>query len=526
MCDLCDLFDLFSSTNSIRIEAREEHAVRLTDAEVRCAKLEAELVRVRAEQDERIKLVVNTAQLEAQRRYEVIVERKLNDLKQAHEKTISSHEHAKLTEDTLREQVGQRLKNIAENHIPIEQHSEIIRTKLDTLAAEHDREIAQINVENEHDSQTKLEEQHYQLRAEFNVKEAELQRTLAERDIEIKDLQSSRDTSTNDANEERKVMLSIKESLMEETTVREKMQAHLKEAGMNLTRLKTIVTAERKKRIEAEAKIKEEKDRRRDEEHTMVQELKKRESNHQNDKQLLESSRTQLVRATGRIAQLEEVVEMKTRDVDLCKSRTVELEESLVDLQKKLRTINGLKDDADVLLLRKEKETIELSRQLETAIQSRNESNNNYAEMMSLSKIKLNTEMDDHNQKLLKAQAQYRDSHLSCMQKEDELNAMKDRIQSVQVLAKEREAALVQQLQTYRKTSNDTTTSAEHAFQLQVEHLEHQLKEGHTSIDRLQEENSQLSSELRSSVRVGWWWWWWWWLFVVVVLFFIFVRQS
>jgi hypothetical protein len=111
--------------------------------------------------------------------------------------------------------VGQRLKNIAENHIPIEQHSEIIRTKLDTLAAEHDREIAQINVENEHDSQTKLEEQHYQLRAEFNVKEAELQRTLAERDIEIKDLQSSRDTSTNDANEERKVMLSIKESLME-----------------------------------------------------------------------------------------------------------------------------------------------------------------------------------------------------------------------------------------------------------------------------------------------------------------------
>ena len=91
----------------------------------------------------------------------------------------------------------------------------------------------------------------------------------------------------------------------------------------------------------------------------MVQELKKRESNHQNDKQLLESSRTQLVRATGRIAQLEEVVEMKTRDVDLCKSRTVELEESLVDLQKKLRTINGLKDDADVLLLRKEKETIE-----------------------------------------------------------------------------------------------------------------------------------------------------------------------
>ena len=487
----------------------------MTDAEVRCAKLEAELVRVRAEQDERIKLVVNTAQLEAQRRYEIIVEKKLNDLKQAHEKTISSHEHAKMTEDTLREQVGQRLKSIAENHIPIEQHSEIIRTKLDTLAAEHDREIAQINVENEHDNQTKLEEQHYQLRAEFNVKEAELQRTLAERDIEIKDLQNSRDTSTNDANEERKVMLSIKESLMEETTVREKMQAHLKEAGMNLTRLKTIVTAERKKRIEAEAKIKEEKDRRRDEEHTMVQELKKRESNHQNDKQLLESSRTQLVRATGRIAQLEEVVEMKTRDVDLCKSRTVELEESLVDLQKKLRTINGLKDDADVLLLRKEKETIELTSQLKKAIQSRNESNNNYAEMMSLSKIKLNAEMDDHNQKLLKAQSQYRDSHLSCMQKEDELNAMKDRIQSVQVLAKEREAALVQQLQTYRKTSNDTTTSAEHAFQLQVEHLERQLKEGHTSIDRLQEENSQLSSELRSSVRVVV-------VVAVVVLFLIF----
>ena len=45
------------------------------------------------------------------------------------------------------------------------------------------------------------------------------------------------------------------------------------------------------------------------------------------------------------------------------------------------------------------------------------------------------------------------------MKSKDELEAMSDRMKSRKTLANEREAALVQQLQTYRKAVDDTSQS-------------------------------------------------------------------
>ena len=101
-----------------------------------------------------------------------------------------------------------------------------------------------------------MEEQHHQLRAEFSVAEAELKRTIAERETDVREMERGRDSALEDAKEERRVMLSIKEQMMEETNTREEMTTHLKEAGNNLLRLKSIVTSERDKRIRAEQKFK------------------------------------------------------------------------------------------------------------------------------------------------------------------------------------------------------------------------------------------------------------------------------
>jgi hypothetical protein len=487
-----------SNIDSARIEAREEQAARLTDAEVRCAKLEGEIIRVRSEQDERIRNALNSVKMETQKKYEALVEKKLNDLKEAHEKTLSSHEHAKMTEDKLREQVGIRLKKIAEDHITIEQHDEILRTKLESMSQNHELEMDRMTTELENDCQTRLEEQHYQLRAEFSVKEAELKRTIVERETEVREAQDARDNSIEDASEERRVMLSMKEQLLEETSKTETLQSHLKEAGMNLTRLKKIVTNEREKRTSIEEKYKILQDRRIDEEKTMKRELKVREEKHTSDVQLLESAKTQLLRAENRINVLEETIEMKTRDIDLSKTRTNELEESIVELQKKLRSINGLKDDVDVLLVRKEKELIELRKQLEICAQSKNESNTKLTDLIEKNNLNLNNEINKSNQELLKLQKMYRECNMNLIKKTDEVEALNDRMNSAKLLSKEREAALVQQLQTYRQTSKDTTTSAEHAYHLQIEHMENQLKEANKYSETIKEENDTLSSKLRS----------------------------
>ena len=485
--------------DTARIEAREEQASRLTDAEVRCAKLEGEIIRTKSEQDERMNQVLQKVRNETKNKYEKLVEEKLNELQVVHTQSLQSHEQARKTEDTLRQQVGDRLKEIAEDHIPIGQHSALLRTKIDGLVAEHTREMEYLTVENDRDCDTKLEEQHYQLRAEFNVKEAELKRIIVERETDVKEAQRARDGAVDDASEERKVMLSIKEQLLEEQSIRETMQSHLKEASMNLTRLKTIVTNERDKRLRSESSLKEMQDRRYDEEKTMKRELLHKQEQNQTDVQVLVNVKHENLRLQHHVDELQIKCDSKAREIQTSHSQLSEIEATVVALNKKLKNIQDIKDDGDISFQRKDKELIEISSQLVKATARAHASDDKYATSVQRWQEERSTDLDQHQQAMIENQQKYRSCHLQLIQKTDELDAMQDRLNSSKILGKEREAALVQQLQTYRKTSNDTTTSAEHAYSLQVEHLEHQLKDNHKAQELLQEENDAMSLRHRTA---------------------------
>jgi chromosome segregation ATPase len=82
---------------------------------------------------------------------------------------------------------------------------------------------------------------------------------------------------------------------------------------------------------------------------------------------------------------------------------------------------------------------------------------------------------------------------------EDEVKAMQDRIESLRFLSKEREAALVQQLQTFRKTADKSSVSAEQAWSAQVDQLSQQLKDAHASHADTHEDLDALTNKIRET---------------------------
>ena len=71
--------------------------------------------------------------------------------------TCRSHDKAKETEERLRLQVGTRLREIAEDHISIEQHTDIVRTKLESLQSEQQRELDNLTLELERETTERCE---------------------------------------------------------------------------------------------------------------------------------------------------------------------------------------------------------------------------------------------------------------------------------------------------------------------------------------------------------------------------------
>ena len=69
-----------------------------------------------------------------------------------HNNCCRSHDKAKETEERLRLQVGTRLREIAEDHISIEQHTDIVRTKLESLQSEQQRELDNLTLELERET--------------------------------------------------------------------------------------------------------------------------------------------------------------------------------------------------------------------------------------------------------------------------------------------------------------------------------------------------------------------------------------
>ena len=72
---------------------------------------------------------------------------------------------------------------------------------------------------------------------------------------------------------------------------------------------------------------------------------------------------------------------------------------------------------------------------------------------------RMTQEMADVQEELLAVQKKYRAADMARLKSEDEIVAMNDRIESLRALSKEREAALVQQLQTFRKTADKSSVT-------------------------------------------------------------------
>ena len=319
--------DLFTKSNAInhdldtaRIEAREEQATRLTDAEVRCAKLEGEIIRVRSEQDERIEVILQKVRLETQSKYEHLVEVKLNELKISHEKTTASHQHAKETEMNLRKTVNIKLKEISEDHIPIEQHATILRTKIESLESSHAMYITTLELEIERENTLKMNEMSNNIISQYSVTEAELSRNIVELENQMKDVQRTRDNAIENQKEERTLMLNMKTEYLEEKQTRETMQQHLKEAVNNLTRLKNIVLETKSKNKKMQMTVNECEKNLNSSTETMKNKLKSKDEQHRTDLILLEEVRLQYTRAMTRSDGYEQTINEKITEITSLKN--------------------------------------------------------------------------------------------------------------------------------------------------------------------------------------------------------------
>ena len=148
-----------------------------------------------------------------------------------------------------------------------------------------------------------------------------------------------------------------------------------------------------------------------------------------------------------------------TIEVEKLKDLKISLENGLKTSEKKVRDVTSEKDDAEVMLSRKEKEMMELTTNLEDAVQRANTAENKYRQILHEVQTQRNDDLKISSKELNDVQKEYRISQMNLMKSKDELEALSDRMKSMKMLANEREAALVQQLQTYRKTVDDTSQS-------------------------------------------------------------------
>ena len=148
-----------------------------------------------------------------------------------------------------------------------------------------------------------------------------------------------------------------------------------------------------------------------------------------------------------------------TIELDRLKDLKISLENLLKTSEKKVRDVTSEKDDAEVMLSRKEKEMMELTTNLEDAVQRASTAENKYRQILHEVQTQRNNDLKISSKELNDVQKEYRLSQMNLMKSKDELEALSDRMKSMKMLANEREAALVQQLQTYRKTVDDTSQS-------------------------------------------------------------------
>ena len=124
-----------------------------------------------------------------------------------------------------------------------------------------------------------------------------------------------------------------------------------------------------------------------------------------------------------------------------------------------MREMAAVRDNFELLANRDARRVSELERALDLAKATAETESKKQMTERSEERERAAKEIMDVQKELLAVQKQFRAADMARLKHEDEVRAMKDRNESLRSLSKEREAALVQQLQTFRKTADKSSVS-------------------------------------------------------------------
>ena len=124
-----------------------------------------------------------------------------------------------------------------------------------------------------------------------------------------------------------------------------------------------------------------------------------------------------------------------------------------------MRETAAARDNFEILANRDARRVSELERALELANATAETGRKRQTAERAEERERAAKEIMEVQEELLAVQKQYRAADMARLKHEDEVKAMQDRIESLRSLSKEREAALVQQLQTFRKTADKSSVS-------------------------------------------------------------------
>ena len=124
-----------------------------------------------------------------------------------------------------------------------------------------------------------------------------------------------------------------------------------------------------------------------------------------------------------------------------------------------LREISASRDEFELHANRDARRVVELEQELEAAKMKAKADIERNGSIQDEERRRAHAEITSLQAELLAAQKLQRTADTARLRLEDEVKAGQDRLESQRALSKEREAALVQQLKTFRRTADESTVS-------------------------------------------------------------------
>lgn len=124
-----------------------------------------------------------------------------------------------------------------------------------------------------------------------------------------------------------------------------------------------------------------------------------------------------------------------------------------------LRDASSSRDEFEIFAKRNSRQVVELEHALEEAKAKAKANEQQHASTQDEERTRASAEVASLQQELLAAQKLHRAADAARLRLQDEVKAGEDRLESHRALSKERESALVKQLQIFRKTADESNIS-------------------------------------------------------------------